>query len=168
MIVSGGMATIRLALAYVTSSLDNWATKICSVAAGAAWGYIAQSDAEQSAIVGLAVLVLVDMLTGIMASMKTGKKLSSRRMSDTGVKLLGYLAILTAAASIRKIVGHPAGAAIMTASVIPFALTEASSIIENAHRMGIKATGGFAKLIAHLAQPEDPKPRGPKKVRETE
>jgi len=57
---------------------------------------IALSAPIQPAILAIGVLVTIDLIFGIIASVRSGDKFSSRKLKDTAVKLLVYNLLLIA------------------------------------------------------------------------
>lgn len=83
----------------------------------------------------LGVLVVIDMVTGIMASFKLGHPISSRRALKTATKSVVYLLFFSAAYITGSIV--PPMEALIVNGVLSFlAITEFLSVIENVAKMG--------------------------------
>lgn len=91
---------------------------------------------QQELIIGVIVLCLMDMVTGIMASVKTGQSIESRRLLKTAIKLFVYLMMISAGHLTETIVNFDFKADEIIMAVL--AVTELISILENASRMGYK------------------------------
>ena len=91
-------------------------------------------DIEKTIIVAVIVLTIFDMITGIMASVKTGHDIKSKRLLNTAIKLFIYMLLISAG----HLTGSAIGLEIKADEVITFviAITEIISILENASRMG--------------------------------
>ena len=83
----------------------------------------------------LGILVVIDMVTGIMASVKLGHPISSRRILKTATKSVVYLMLFSAAYLTGSIVPPIEG--FVVNGVISFlAITEFISVMENIAKMG--------------------------------
>lgn len=91
-------------------------------------------DIEETIITSVVVLTIFDMMTGLMASIKSGKSIESRRLFTTAVKIFVYLMLISAGHLTENAVGMDIRADEVITFVI--ALTEIISILENASRMG--------------------------------
>ena len=74
------------------------------------------------------------MITGVMASVKTGHDIKSKKFLNTAVKLFIYLLLISTGHLTESAIGLEIKADEVITSVI--ALTEIISILENASRMG--------------------------------
>jgi len=91
-------------------------------------------DIEEKIITAVIVLTVFDMMTGIMASVKSGHDIKSKKLLNTAVKLFIYMLIISAGHLTESAIGLEIKADEIITSVI--ALTEIISILENASRMG--------------------------------
>ena len=57
-------------------------------------------------ILGLMVLIIVDFVTGVAASLKKGEKLSSIKMMHTGVKIIVFTAFLLTASILSFLISY--------------------------------------------------------------
>lgn len=162
------MKPLGLPLHYVAQAVSPsglW-TKLVAFLTGFAWGYVADQHAERQAISTLMVMIALDVVTGIFASFKRGRKLSSRRLADTAYKFLGYACVIIAAAAIDKVMpdGFTRGAVVGITTF--FIGAELLSLLENARHLGIKRIPYLSKIAdALLSESGEEDPRGPKKVR---
>jgi len=91
-------------------------------------------DIEKIIITSVIVLTIFDMVTGIMASVKSGHDIKSKRFLNTAVKLFVYMLLISAGHLTENAIGIDIQADEVITAVI--ALTEIISILENASRMG--------------------------------
>ena len=104
----------------------------------------------------LGILVVIDMITGVMASIKLGHSISSRRILKTATKVTVYLLFFSAAHLTGSIV--PPMEAIIVNGVISFlAITEFISVIENIAKMGYSIP---RRLLNQLSDFENSKGQG--------
>lgn len=91
-------------------------------------------DIEKTIIAAVIALTVFDMVTGIMASIKTGHDIKSKRLLNTAIKLFIYMLLI----STGHLTESAIGLEIQADEVITFviAITEIISILENASRMG--------------------------------
>lgn len=80
------------------------------------------------------VLSLIDMVTGIMASVKSGDSIKSKRLFKTAIKIFIYLLLISAGHLTMTAMGFDIKAVEAITAII--AITELISILENASRMG--------------------------------
>lgn len=86
-------------------------------------------------LISLGILVVIDFLTGMMASLRKGEAVTSIRAMKTVTKIVVFLLLFAAANHTGKVV--PGMYEFVTTGVISFlALTEFISIAENVARMG--------------------------------
>ncbi len=159
---------LRLPFHYLAQSVapSGWQTKLLALLSGFFWGYVAGGSAERTAIQALLVLIVCDLVTGIAASFRKGRKLSSRRMADSAYKFLGYACVIIAAAAIQKIMpdGFTSGAVVGFTTF--FCGTEVLSLAENVRHLGIKDHGMIKRVAdALISETGEHEPRGPKVVR---
>lgn len=106
----------------------------CSVTIGLITYSFFFGDIEKAIIISVMVLTIFDMITGIMASVKTGHDIKSKRLLNTAIKLFIYMLLISAGHLTESAIGLEIKADEIITSVI--ALTEIISILENASRMG--------------------------------
>lgn len=131
---------VAAAEVVIKASTGHAAWKWLAAACGAVLGFLAPTEAQQQAVIGLAGLIILDMVTGIAASRMKGGAITSARLSRTLGKLLAYGSVLAVIAVVcRTVEGLDAThAALFTAAAALGILTEALSIIENAQALGVK------------------------------
>lgn len=130
-------------ITFAKSAEERW-WKAISVLAGAGLSYLFPEPATK-ALAGIAiVLIVMDTLTGVLASMREGVIVSSRGFRRVLFKLVGYSAVvLVASLSAHAIAMHwrdneALAVAVATGAALLFVvLTESISILENVRRMGI-------------------------------
>lgn len=105
-------------------------------------------------IVGTAVVYLLDWLTGIAASIKAGRKFSSRRMREAIPKLIGYVAVVILVAVLGvvfKMGGMPIPEwlpSTVVGGVLALILViESVSVLENIFELAPKLKRGIVKRI---------------------
>lgn len=76
------------------------------------------------------------MITGLIASLKTGKAIESRRLLKTALKIFVYLLMISAGHLVENLIGFDIKADEAITAVL--GATEFISILENASRMGYK------------------------------
>lgn len=91
-------------------------------------------DIEKAIITSVIFLTVFDMITGVMASVKTGHDIKSKRFLNTAIKIFVYMLLISAGHMTENAIGLDIRADEVITSVI--ALTEIISILENASRMG--------------------------------
>lgn len=91
-------------------------------------------DIEKPILASVIVLTLLDMVTGVMASVKTNDTIESKRLFKTAVKIFIYLLLISAGHLTTTAIGFNIMA--VEAITITIAITELISILENASRMG--------------------------------
>lgn len=110
------------------------------------WVYIAP---VQDIVIGISVLVILDFITGIMASYKTKEKITSRGFRQTVSKTLSYQASVIVAMVLEKLIGP--GLPIVKVVSTLIVLTEAKSFFENVEKItGIDFLGELHKKFAHI------------------
>lgn len=80
----------------------------------------------------LMALLVLDFLTGVVASLKKGEKFESKRLSEMSFKLLAYFGLILVAASIGLVLDIEI---IHTAAIGFVCLSEGVSILENAESL---------------------------------
>lgn len=117
--------------------------------AGAAAVWVFPTPALQQMALGALVLVLCDTLTGVWASIVTGKGVSSARLARVITKLLGYGAASLVCATVGQTVpGLEDFQAACVGLILGFVIaTEGVSILENVRRMGVRLPAGLTKLL---------------------
>lgn len=133
------------------------ALKWVSAALGAFVGYVFPDTAAANAGLAAAVLIIVDTLTGVMAAIAKGERITSVAFSRTLAKILGYSAVLLVCAVVSRHVPGLTGfqAAGVTGVVTLIILTEAISVLENVEKMGLNLPFGLAETIRKRLKPKD-------------
>lgn len=152
-----GLATSLHKLAF-----DLPFAKTVAAATGGIIGYVFREHGTAQAAVAAAVLIGLDTITGVAAAAVGGKEISSRAFARTLVKILGYASVVLVCAIAGQ---HVPGldsyhAATVTGVVTLVILTEAISILENVHAMGVSLPFGLSDLLKkrlaeHNAQPDE-------------
>jgi phage-related holin len=106
----------------------------CTIAVGVLTYSFFFGDIEKTIITSVILLTIFDMITGVMASVKTGHDIKSKRFLNTAVKLFIYMLLISTGHLTENAIGLDIKADEVITSVI--ALTEIISILENASRMG--------------------------------
>lgn len=91
-------------------------------------------DTHYTVLFAIVVLTIMDMVTGIMASIQTGNSIESRKLFRTAIKLFVYVLMVSAGHLTESVIGIN----FYIDEIIMFviACTELVSILENASRMG--------------------------------
>lgn len=133
-----------------------WKGILAAVASACAWLF--PIDAQANAAIGCLALVVLDYLTGILASIRNGKPISSRRMRESILKPLTYMILLLATAILSNLfeVGKRLDGAAMTATLMFIAATEAKSLVENLIKAGVKVPPKLRNVFEGVTS-EDPK-----------
>jgi phage-related holin len=134
---------------YIASLADSPALKAVAAALGGALGYIFPTSAVLETATIAAILIVVDTITGLWASLVTGKPIESRKASRMLTKLVGYcIAVATVSLTVRSLpsLGHWQVGACTGILAIVIA-TEAVSIIENLERIGVKLPRKLVKAL---------------------
>lgn len=91
-------------------------------------------DIQHEIIASVIILAVFDMVTGVMASVKDGKSIESKKLFKTAIKLFIYLLMISAGHLTETAIGYDFKVDEIITAVI--AVTEIISILENASRMG--------------------------------
>ena len=91
-------------------------------------------DIEKQIISAVVVLALFDMITGVMASVKSGKSVESKKLFKTAIKLFVYMLMISSGHLVESVIGYELKVDEVITGII--AITEVISILENASRMG--------------------------------
>lgn len=123
--------------------------KTVAMATGGIVGYVFPEEGTAKAAVAAAVLIVLDTITGVAAAASGGKAITSLAFSRTLIKILGYASVVTVCAVAGR---HVPGlsefqGASVTGVVTLVILTEAISILENVHAMGLKLPLGLSELL---------------------
>lgn len=102
-------------------------------------GFVFRTEAEKLLITAMWLAIALDWFTGIAASFKEGKAISSSRMRDAIPKLIGYMAFLGMAiitGQVMKTIGSPIPpeAVVTAAAGLVFSI-EGHSVLENITRL---------------------------------
>jgi phage-related holin len=162
------MMPLRLPFHYIAQAVapSGWHVKLLATIAGFWWGYVADGVAERQAVTALFILMACDIVTGISASLRRGRKLSSRRLTDTAFKFVGYVCAIITASALAHVIpdGFTEGAVVGITTLLVGA--EVVSIAENIRHLGVKDHGMLRKIAdALISESGEEDPRGPKDVR---
>ena len=91
-------------------------------------------DIKETIIISVIVLTIMDMITGIMASVRDGDSIQSRKFLKTAIKIFVYLLMISAGHLAENLFGFDFKADEVITAVL--GVTELISILENASRMG--------------------------------
>jgi phage-related holin len=99
----------------------------------------------------LAILILIDLLTGIFACFKTGQAFTSNKLGRTGQKVAVYILLLAAITVVGN--GYPELLGwTISASYLYIAMTELVSITENVIKIRPETAAWLQPLIARVRQ----------------
>lgn len=111
-----------------------------------AWVYLAP---VHSVLIGVSILVLLDFITGCMASMKQKKKITSSGFKDTVTKTFLYQCTIIVAMIIEKYLMP--GTPVIKVVIALITMTEAKSFFENIEVMtGIDFWGKMTSKLTNL------------------
>ena len=91
-------------------------------------------DIEKQIISAVVVLALFDMITGVMAAVKSGKSVESKKLFKTSIKLFVYMLMISAGHLTESAIGYELKVDEIITAVI--AITEIISILETLHEWG--------------------------------
>jgi toxin secretion/phage lysis holin len=91
-------------------------------------------DIEQQIISAVICLAIFDMITGILAEVKSGKSIESKKLFKTAIKLFVYMLMISSGHLTESAIGYELKIDEIITAII--AVTEIISILENASRMG--------------------------------
>lgn len=116
---------------------------------GAIVAYCFPIAAQSDAAIGCLALLVLDYVTGICASIRNRVPISSRRMRESILKPITYVALLLGVAvmSSQFEVGRRLEGAGMTATLMFIAATEGKSLVENLIKCGVKVPGKLKQLF---------------------
>lgn len=118
-----------------------------TVAATIVYSYLFKADTEQAAALGLAILLVLDLVTGVAAAIKEGRAVTSRALSQTVVKLVDYFAVIVVAAVVEHTVFGKRDVPVVEGVVYLMIATEGLSILENARRCGFRSFPFLEKIL---------------------
>lgn len=128
---------------YISSTIDavNNACTItvakCAVAILVIFANITFGDVDAAILVGVGALTIMDFVTAIMREYKLGRKIESRKVMKTAVKLFVYGLMISASYVTESVIGIKAFNLPVTEVMATFiAVTELVSILENVGDMG--------------------------------
>jgi toxin secretion/phage lysis holin len=123
------------------------ALKVIGAMIGAAFGYVFNEPAENSSAIGVGVLLVFDLVTGVMAAIKQKKAVTSIAFSRTLNKVFGYLAILAVAGVVERTILESVRAPIMVGVLWMMIAREGLSIIENTRKCGLTGFGFLENIL---------------------
>lgn len=117
------------------------------------------SPAIQSLFYGLMTLVVFDFVTGLWASIKTGKAIRSTRMIKSAFKLLIYCIMLSTGHLLDTSIGIDVlGVNLERIFLIFIMTTEAISVLENVGNMGFPVPAYVVKYLKGVRDIDRTKP----------
>lgn len=122
-------------------------------------GALLPTEAQQTAAVGAASLVILDTITGVVASKYSGKPITSAKMGRVLVKFLAYGSVIAVAGIAGQSIpgGQSVHGATVTAVLTLIIATEGVSVLENARAMGAVLPLGLEQWLAGRIQKPDDK-----------
>lgn len=138
---------------------DDWTgyLKLAALALGIAFGYLFDTEAKFDAALGAFILMLLDTVTGIMCAFKEGTPRTSARFSRVLVKTFEYLAVITVAAIVERVI-FPAIPLVVGALCLIIA-TEGTSILENVEKLGGGRFRGLKKVLGRVIEDDGKEPK---------
>lgn len=128
--------------------LDHWPLKILVAGAGAAIDYIIGGGSGREFAVAVCLIIVLDVTTGIRASIHEGAPITSQRLGRLFDKLFGYFSLVIVAGVGSHVIGGKfatdVGAAAILAAIF---CTEALSVVENARRLGARLPGNIEGIL---------------------
>jgi phage-related holin len=116
-------------------------------------GILAVLAPIQAVMISVGFLIFADLITGILAAKKTGKKITSAGIRRTVSKMLVFQIAVISGFVVEIYIGVPLPVAKIVASAI--ALSELVSVLENVQK--ITGENVFAKVIKKLGSDNDKK-----------
>ena len=129
--------------------------KISMAAVGAGIAYLFPTEAIRESLFGAGFLLVVDSVTGIWASLVTGKPIESKRAVRVISKIVGYAAAAATVSVAFKLLPPLADFREQAINAVVWLViaTEAISILENVNTMGVRLPKWLhAALKGHLAE----------------
>mgnify|MGYP001292081496 CR=1 FL=1 len=121
--------------------------KIASGFLGVVIGYLFDRPAELSALIGVGILMVTDLVTGVMAAFKEKRAVTSVALSRTLTKLFGYVSVLIVIGVAERTILESFQGPFMTGSLYVMIATEGLSILENVHTCGIRGFGWVGTIL---------------------
>ncbi|UOF77579.1 holin family [Caudoviricetes sp.] len=135
--------------------------KVASGVFGAVLGYLFDQPAELSAVTGVGILLVADLITGVMAAVKKKTAVTSIALSRTLTKVFGYCSVLAVAGVVERTIFETIRAPIMVGCLWVMIATEGLSILENVRKCGVRGFGFLENILdgvrdhAKTANPAD-------------
>jgi phage-related holin len=138
-----GITLMTLVRHYTTQLLDGFSIKVLWSVLG---GLLVSVEGFYTELVwGFLAFFAIDFATGVAKSYKNGVPITSRRLRESVIKLLGYMMLITALIIAGKY--ESVFATVVPGAYVFFMLTEFKSIIENVEEMGVKVPSIIKTLI---------------------
>jgi phage-related holin len=119
--------------------------------------YVLPTSASREAAIGAFALLIADTLTGFVAAWQSGEKISSARFGRVLVKILGYGSVLVVSAVVaNNLTGLDSLETMGAMAILTLIITtEAISVLENVHKMGVRLPFGLSEILkARLTPPK--------------
>lgn len=118
---------------------DRWPLKLFAAGvAGAADYVLGGGRGKELALVAI-LLIVLDVITGIRASIHEGTPITSQKISTLFDKTFGYCSLVITAGVCAHVVGGKVATDLGAASILAAIITtEGLSVIENARRLGAR------------------------------
>ena len=132
----------------LASAFDSTLVRWLAGAAAAVWSYFSPTGATARLAVLIAVLVCLDMVTGVRASLKRGEYLSSRLWSRIVDKTLAYGSLIVIATVVPRNMSEVPFLAMVGDFVLGAAcIGEMISILENLVSLGVRWLRPITKAL---------------------
>lgn len=149
---------------FATSSGNFWAQmltdhawfKAASAAMGGWLAYILPTEAVRASCGACAILIAIDTITGIAASIRSGHPLSSAKFSRVLSKLIAYGSVVAVVSICGRYLPGLADFRVpaITAALYLILATEGISVLENASKLDVKLPKGLVKWLKGKLQEE--------------
>jgi len=131
---------------YLTQLMDHVAIKAIISSFVALFGFIYPEGAGTTILIIL-VLIFVDTITGVMASVREGKAITSGRLRDTVFKGFLYIMIITCIYLTDTVLNLPFDVQLAYIFNAYLAVNELWSITENAERLNLPVPNKIKKIL---------------------
>jgi toxin secretion/phage lysis holin len=106
------------------------------------------------ALMALLIIIIIDFVTGIIASRYCGQQIKSSKIFRTALKILIYFGSISASFLVEKIIGYNIG--VDEILIIFLGITELISILENMGRLGFAVPKKVINMLDDMRDGKHP------------